>query len=704
MANSALESLSFRTRLAGFFTVLVVIAILARLIDLQLLSPTVDAEVSEKKATREMPWKPRRGLILDRNHRELVRNEERVHLRVEVQLVPDRFALAKAIAPVLLREASMDYDAILKVLTMDSRDLEPKKYREVFLLNNLSPTLVETLREFQPEGVAKQGSRYVPEKPNEVWRFRTPISGLVLVGVPTRNYLKKELAAQVIGFVNTENVGSMGIEKFEDEQLLAEPVKIQGIRYGDWRTIIQKDYTRGVPHRGADVVLTLDETIQWMTERALYEQCEKYLARVGVAIVMDPFNGDILAMANYPAFEADRKGAYGSVEENNLRGSNHAITALFEPGSTFKPFIVAAGLDLGVITEESQFDLEGGRRYVRGRSKPITDVHPVRGYADVGKILIYSSNIGVGKIAEEIVGRESLQDRPVLHNYLKAFGFGSRTGVTLPGETSMYFNPRDPMKWSRLDILPLAFGAGPVMVSPIGLASAYCILANGGIRVPPRIIDGIAGSLDGKYYPNPIPSGERVIKQEAADSVRGLLRKVVEHENSKAKSEWYNVGGKTGTALKLVNGAYSEQHRLLSFAGIAPVDDPKLVAVVMIDEAKRQDPNDKRRLFGNEVAAPVFKRIVEDVLAYMNVPPDCVPEAFPTPTPKPTATPILPDPSADSDPAEPLAERIEASPISGPAETGNGFLSALEQVVRSLGAADAPGSDSDRLAEGGRER
>ncbi|MCA9425917.1 MAG: penicillin-binding protein 2 [Candidatus Omnitrophica bacterium] len=694
MAKPILDILAFRTRLAAIFSILAVALILYRLFDLQVAEPVVEPEVSEQRLTREMPWVPRRGLILDRNHRQLVRNDDRVTLKVELHRIQDRVAIAKALAPILERDSSLGFQEILKEIPKEAKDFKPGTYGEKNLVRHLSPSAVEALKDLKIPNLEKQEARFVQEAKGEIWRYRLSVPGLVLTGFPDRTYLKRQLAGQVLGFVDGENRGQCGIEMAENKQLIAKPIRIQARRYGDSRSILESDYTRGVPMRGADVVLTLDETIQWYAERALFDQCRELQAKTGIAIVVEPFNGNVLAMANYPPFEASKKGLYGTLQQNEHHSKNHAITDLFEPGSTLKPFIVAAGLDSGVITEESTFNLENGVRYIPGRSKPIKDVHPVKGMANVSEILVHSSNIGVGKIAEVIIGpRPTMPDRKILYDYLRGFGFGGRTGIILPGETPMYFRPANPADWKYTEIMTLAFGTGPIMVSPIGLAQAYCCLANGGIRKQPRIVDGYIGNRDGKFYSDPVASGERVVSQEVADSVRHMLRDVVESENSQAKSEWYDVGGKTGTALKWKVDHYSKDHRLLSFAGVAPIDEPKLVAVVMIDE-----PTGVK--YGNQAAAPVFRRIVEDTLAYLHVRPDRVPEQTPTPAltlPVEEEEPMMARAEPEDPVLPPHQEESTAIPPAPTASEGRGLLSLLDRVAQRLGDEDeSPDGRLDR--------
>jgi cell division protein FtsI (penicillin-binding protein 3) len=340
-----------------------------------------------------------------------------------------------------------------------------------------------------------------------------------------------------------------------------------------------------------------------------------------MAVVMDPANGEVLALANYPSFDPEKVGEYAESGEME-RAKIHCIANLYEPGSTIKPFVVAAGLESGVITLDTKIDCQDGLRFLpKYRSIPIKDEHQM-GEVPVTEVLVFSSNVGIGKIAERIVETPSgEQDRKKFYDYLTLFGFGAKTGIELPGETQMILRPWS--QWNLNDMLVVAFGTGPVMASPLGLAGAYCILANGGWQVSPHVIRGYLSSRNGSFYPSTKGRGKRVISAATAKDVQNMLLQVVERgTGTQARSGWYETGGKTGTAKKVVDGVYSDDHRVLSFAGFAPKNPPRIVVVVMIDE-----PEELR--FGGQAAAPVFRQIVEETLAYLHVPPDMIPSSGP---------------------------------------------------------------------------
>ncbi len=563
----------------ALITLVAVVVLQWRLYDLQVVKHEVLAEAGRIESKRNITWKPDRGVILDRNMRLLVWNSEKENLVAHPAKIKEPKRVAGELSPVL----GVPGDQLEKRLTL------PRE--EIALQRRISAPQADAIRKLNLEGID-----FSPE--------------------PARCYLKGELASQLIGYVNIDNQGAAGIEKSEESRLAGKVINVHARRMGDRKAILDFDYMREVPLRGADVVLTIDETIQWISEKALGRMCETYNAKSGMAVVMEPQTGEVLAMANYPFFDADHLGDYYLAGQRD-RDKNHCITNRFEPGSTIKPFVVAAGLDSGAIQIDSIIDCEGGSRYLppRIRPIPIRDEHRM-GKVPVGDVLVFSSNIGVGKIAEAMEHFDPTKpSREMFYNYLVDFGFGGKTGIDLPGEVEMVL--KDWKTWNLNDMLVVAFGTGPISVSPIGLASAYCVLANGGVQVTPHIIKGYVSSRNGNHFPSRPKRGKRVVREEVAQQVREMLLDVCERGTGKlyARSNWYKVGGKTGTAKKVINGAYSKSHRVLSFAGFAPAEKPAIVVVVLIDEPEKLR-------FGATAAAPVFREIVENTLPYLHVPPD----------------------------------------------------------------------------------
>lgn len=577
-----------RIKMASLFCLVVVSALMWRLFDLQVIRHQALADAGRIESKRNITWKPDRGVILDRNMRLLVWNAERETLVAHPAKIKDPTGTAEVLSPIL----GIPSDTLAKRMSLNMDEV--------------------ALKRRMPRELAARVSQL-------------GIKGLDLTTEGARHYLKGELAGQVLGHVDIDNKGQTGVEKAEEECLIGKTIKVPARRMGDRKAILDYDFTREVPLRGADVVLTLDETIQWISEKALYAMCEAQQCKAGMAIVMEPDSGEILGMANFPSFRADQVGEYAQSGQME-RAKNHCIANLYEPGSTFKPFVVAAGLDCGAIKADTIIDCENGRRYLAAkyRNKPIVDEHPM-GRVPVSEVLVHSSNVGVGKIAEMIEHFDPQSpSKKRLHDYLTAFGFGGKSGIDLPGETPMVLTPWN--KWNLNDMLVVSFGTGPVMISPIGLARAYCVLANGGMQVFPHVVKGHVVSRNEDLYPAHRSKPVRVISEEASRLVCNMLVDTIERGTGKkkARSDWYKAGGKTGTAKKVVNGSYSMTHRVLSFAGFAPAEHPRIVVVVMIDE-----PESLR--FGAEAAAPVFHQIVDETLAYMHVAPDFL---VPQPSPK----------------------------------------------------------------------
>ncbi len=538
-----------RIKMASLFCLVVVSALLWRLFDLQVVRHQAMAEAGRIEKKRNITWKPDRGVILDRNMRLMVWNEERETLVAHPAKIKDPYGAAALLAPML----GISSETLAKRMSALDRE-------EVALKRLMSPDVAAKIRGHTYDGVA-------------------------FTNEGARHYLKGSLAGQVLGHVNIDLQGQTGVEKSEEERLSGKVIKVPARPLGDRKAILDFDYTREVPLRGADVVLTLDETIQWIAERALYAICEPQHCNAGMAIVMDPETGEVLAMANYPSFRAEDVGEYAEKGEMS-RAKNFCITNLYEPGSILKPFVVAAGLDCGAIQPGTIIDCENGRRYLPAgfRRTPIEDEHAM-GRVTVSEVLVHSSNIGVGKIAERIEKLDPQKpSKKLLYDYLTSFGFGRKTGIDLPAETGMVLRPWD--KWNLNDMLVVAFGTGPVMTSPIGLARAYSVLANGGRQVHPHVVKGYVANRHGDLYPSRLSPSVRVVSEEVAGLVRQMLVETIERGTGRrnARSNLYKAGGKTGTAKKVVDGVYSETKRVLSFAGFAPADKPRIVVVVMIDE------------------------------------------------------------------------------------------------------------------------
>jgi cell division protein FtsI (penicillin-binding protein 3) len=353
----------------------------------------------------------------------------------------------------------------------------------------------------------------------------------------------------------------------------------------DLRTLKVLDGVR----RGNNLRLSLDSRLQYTAYESLKKAVSRFQAQAGMAVVLDPDTGEILAMANVPSYNPNDVS-----ETRAAQRRNRAVTDAVEPGSIFKPFTVAAALEAGSVTPDTVIDCENGSFTVSGHQ--LSDIHPM-GRLPVRKVIQKSSNIGAAKIA---MGLENGQ----LFQALRDFGFGQRTGVDFPGETRGILHM--PYQWQRFDRATLGFGHG-VATSALQMARAYAVLASGGLRRPVSLRRLGRGE---------IPQGERVIPARTARQVTSMLELVVSPEGtgSRADIEGYRVAGKTGTAQKPGPDGYLEDKYVASFAGFAPAGDPELVTVVMVDEPQQVH-------YGGVVAAPVFRRIMAEGLRAHRIPP-----------------------------------------------------------------------------------
>ena len=340
---------------------------------------------------------------------------------------------------------------------------------------------------------------------------------------------------------------------------------------------------------GQDITLSLDLRLQYLAYKELLSATRRFKARGGSAVVLDIKTGEVLAMVNQPAYNPNNRG---NLDTASLR--NRAVTDLFEPGSTIKPFTVAAAMEQGLVTPTTAINTHPG--YLRVGSKTIRD-HRDYGVIDVTTVLTKSSNVGVSKLALSM-------DAMVLPGYLERFGFGQRTGIDYPGESDGMLPLR--ARWRDVERAALSYGYG-VSTTALQLAQAYAILANDGRRVPLSLL-----KVDQP------PEGEQVIAPASAQSIVRMLETVVSIEGtaSRAQISGYQVAGKTGTVHKVTANGYADDRYIGLFAGIAPASNPRVAAVVVIDDPRGES------YYGGLVAAPVFSAIVGGVLRTLHVPPD----------------------------------------------------------------------------------
>ncbi len=421
------------------------------------------------------------------------------------------------------------------------------------------------------------------------------IRGLGFIKETKRCYPNMYLASHVIGFAGLDNKGLEGIELSCDKYLKGETGWATMLRDARQKRldIYEKIY---LPRDGYDIVLTIDEVIQYIAERELDNVFKTYHAKGASIVVMNPYTGEILAIANRPTYDLNQ---YAQTARDSRR--NRAVCDLFEPGSVFKIVTASAALEENAVKEEDRFFCENGSYRVANH---ILHDHQSHGWLTFREVIEESSNIGTTKVAQ-MLGPE------VVYKYVKLFGFGSKTGIDVLGEISGMI--KQPKFWSKTSIGAVPIGQ-EVGVTAIQLVSAISAIANGGQLVKPYIIKEIRdknGETIKKFSPTLI---HQVISPEISARVKDILIGVVNNGTGQlAKMEEFSAAGKTGTAQKVeANGTYSHDKFVASFIGFAPAENPAIAIVVTVDEPHPT-------YYGGVVSAPVFKKVAQEVLKYLKV-------------------------------------------------------------------------------------
>jgi len=540
----------------AFFVAIVVKAVHVQVYQGQWLSDRATKEIRKTLTVRE-----KRGAIYDTNHHEMAVSIDAVSIGAYPTLMKDKNASAAKLSKAL--------------------GLNPQSFATRLASGN--------------------GFKWVKRKvtPKEVRAVKDlSVEGIDFISEQSRFYPQSSLAAQITGFTGIDGRGLEGVEFYYDNRLNGEEKKLVvmkdalGKKFGGERE-------GSLDSSAMNLILTVDKTIQYITERALKEAVKEHEATSGMAVVMDPGTGAVYAIANYPAFNPN---AFGRFDRSAYR--NRAITDPFEPGSTMKIFSATAAIEYGGCTPNTIFYCENGK-YKVGRFT-IHDTHEY-GWLSLEKIIKYSSNIGAMKMSE-MIGAQSL------HQTLKGFGFGEPTGIDCPGEAPGSLSPYQ--KWSQIHTGVVAFGHG-MSVTAIQMASAVSAIANRGVLMRPYVVRAITdqkGNIVEEFAPQQV---RRAVSAKTADTVKAMMRTVVETggTGTEADLEGYTVCGKTGTARKVnKEGRYERGSYLSSFVGFAPAESPELTVLVVIDDPQKQ-------YYGGQVAAPAFKKIVRESLNYMNVPP-----------------------------------------------------------------------------------
>ncbi|MBO0900621.1 penicillin-binding protein 2 [Cellulomonas sp. zg-ZUI222] len=436
----------------------------------------------------------------------------------------------------------------------------------------------------------------LPEVAREIRALR--IDGVNVDKVPDRVYPKGTVAGNIVGFVNSEGVGLQGLESSLDEKLRG--VKgTERFERGKGGQPIPGGASEQTPARdGSSVRLTLDSDLQWKAEEELRKQVAAMGATGGTVVVMRP-TGEVLALAESTAFDPNDPGALGT-------GSlTRSVSDVFEPGSTGKVVTMAAALEEGLVGPTDRFTVADRLTTPNGQTFKDSHDHPVQQLTATG-VFAESSNTGTIQIGERL----SLEQR---HRYLSLFGFGSRTGIEIPGESGGILHPYD--EWDGRSQYAVLFGQA-VSVNALQAASVFATIANGGVRVAPHLVAGWTDP-DGAYAPRPAPEGTRVVSEQTAGTVLSMMESVVDDgTGGNAAIPGYRVAGKTGTAQKFAPAGITA-----SFIGVAPADDPQVVTAVIL-----HDPS--ASIFGGTAAAPVFSTVTSYALQQLGVAPSGTPASL----------------------------------------------------------------------------
>ena len=548
-------------RLLGIYLLLGIwgLVLVGRLVHLQIFKSQGYRLKAEQQQIGFIELSPRRGDILDRHLDALA-------ISVKIDSV---FAHPREISEPLLTAR-----ALASVLEKHEQELYEKLIGDrpfVYLGRKIPPRQAEEIRKLNLTGV------YFQEETK-------------------RYYPGRELAAHVLGFVGLDNEGLAGLEYLYNESIEGKKTRVH-LRFDAKRHSYGSD-ARPDRSGGNTIVLNIDRPIQYIAQQVLSDTVNSSGAVSGSVVVMDPHSGEILAMASHPVFNPNRYADFGAEGRRN-----RAILDIYEPGSTFKviPFSAVFNEGLGHPSELIDCHVEtlsiAGRRY--------REANRSFGILTLNEVLAKSSNIGTIKLGLRLGEKQ-------LYHYIKNFGFGEKTGIDLPGEQAGLLRP--PSQWSKISIGALSIGQ-EIGVTPIQLLRATCAIANGGYLVTPKVVRRIL-TPDGDLLYQPKTAKQLILQPETVQKMKKALSLVVnEGTGMEAQLSGYASGGKTGTAQKFIEGKYSDSRFVASYIGFAPLDEPVLAAIVVINEPQGSH-------HGGQVAAPAFKQIMERSLIHLRVPRD----------------------------------------------------------------------------------
>jgi cell division protein FtsI (penicillin-binding protein 3) len=560
----------FRARIAllGVCVMCVAMLVVVRAFHVQISTGDRLREMAEDQHLRHLRVSPRRGAIYDRHGAELA-----VSADVDSVYANPRRLKAMEQDPTTVARS------IAKVLDVDPQQLAKRLGADRYFV-------------------------WIERRvtPNEATRIRElDIPGIELTTEARRYYPNRHLAAHLVGFADIDGRGIEGIELAYEDRLRGSDRRVEAIRDRRGHVVFADDMEDDRTIQGQSVVLTIDKAIQHIAERELALGVRTFEARGGSVVVMDPSTGEILALANYPPFNPNEPSKHPTAHRRN-----RAVVDRFEPGSTVKPFTMAAALAAGAVKPNQSINCENGVTRMGGRL--LHDAHPYE-WLTPTQILAYSSNIGTAKIAQDLGKKD-------LYRGFRRFGFGEPTGLGVPGETAGIL--RHYRRWYEIDTAAVSFGQG-MSVTNVQLATAMSAIANGGRLMQPMLVRRMSDGHGATIEENKPRVRRQVVPRRVAKLVGQMLTAVTEPGGTaiEAAVNGYLVAGKTGTAQKAdyVHGGYAKDKWLASFIGFAPADRPSVVISVVIDEPVIAH-------YGGTVAGPVFRRIAEVTLRHMGIAPE----------------------------------------------------------------------------------
>ncbi len=539
--------------------------ILFRLVNLMIFDHAKLSGQASQQYISERTLTPQRGVIWDRNLKEMATNIETDSLYAVPSNVRDTARLSSQIAP------------IIKVSSGEINSL---------LLKKKGKSFTWVARRMDLEDSRKLSALKSSFKDGEIG----------FVTEPKRYYPMKQVASHILGFANIDDKGIAGLELVYNDYLKGEVKSVPVDRDARGKSLVS-DVKEAVP--GNNIILTIDEGLQYIVERELTNAMQERKAKAAVAIMMNPATGEILALANRPTYDPNSPSAADGEEKRN-----RAITDIYEPGSTMKSILASAAVEEKAVRLNDMFDVSKGSITVGG--KTIHDVHR-HGVLNFQEVIKKSSNVGAVKVGMRLGAAK-------YYEYIKRFGFGDKTGIDFPGEARGIL--RNVKNWSGTSLACMSIGQ-EIGMTPLQMLTAYSAIANGGVLMKPYIVSEII-SPDGKSIKRNSPAEvRRVISKSTAATLRDILKTVVEEGGTaqRANVNGNLVAGKTGTAqiFDTKTGHYSKNRFVSSFVGFAPADDPRVALIVVVYEPVGET-------YGGLVAAPVFKNIIENTFSYLDVP------------------------------------------------------------------------------------